>query len=347
MPAHHGHATVERVPPRLETTWPVPRQGVQVVRASSMGRHGSPCHHGRVIGRYAPSPTGPLHLGNLRTALLAWLFARSAGSRFLVRVEDLDAGQVRPGLAEAQLADLAAIGLDWDSPVVAQSDRLDLYADAIASLDAAGRLYPCWCTRREIREASSAPHGPLPEGAYPGTCRELTRAQRSERERSGRPPALRLRAEGALLGFEDQLLGRVEAIVDDMVVRRNDGAPAYNLAVVVDDAAQGIEEVVRGADLAGGTPRQLLLARALGVPSPAYAHVPLMLGPDGTRLAKRHGAVTLADRLALGETPAQVRGELAASVGLAEPGQEPGMDELLHRFDADALPTEPTVLAAA
>ncbi len=347
MPSHHGQATVERVPPRLEITWPVPRHGVQVVRSSSMGRHGTPCDHGPMIGRYAPSPTGTLHLGNLRTALLAWLFARSAGSRFLVRVEDLDAGRVRPGLAEAQLADLAALGLDWDPPVVAQSERLDLYADAIAALDAAGRLYPCWCTRREIREASSAPHGPLAEGSYPGTCRELTSAQRAERERSGRPPALRLRAEGELLGFDDRLLGRVEAVVDDMVVRRNDGAPAYNLAVVVDDADQGIEEVVRGADLAEGTPRQLLLARALGLRAPAYAHVPLMLGPDGTRLAKRHGAVTLADRLALGETPAQVRGELAAGVGLADPGQEPGMDELLRRFDPDALPTDPTVLEAA
>jgi glutamyl-tRNA synthetase len=308
-------------------------------RASDLARH-----TGDVIGRYAPSPTGTLHLGNLRTALLAWLFARSAGSRLFMRIEDLDTGRVRPGLAEAQLADLAAIGLDWDPPVVTQSERRALYDDAIARLDAAGALYPCYCTRREIREAASAPHGPLPEGVYPGTCRKLTEAERAERERAGRPPALRLRGRGERAAFDDRLLGRVEGAVDDLVVRRNDGAPAYNLAVVVDDAAQGIEEVVRGADLAETTPRQIVLARRLGLPVPSYAHVPLVLGPDGARLAKRHGAVTLADRLERGETPASVRGELAASVGLAEPGEEPGMDALLARFDPAVLPTEPTVL---
>jgi glutamyl-tRNA synthetase len=296
-----------------------------------------------VNGRYAPSPTGDLHLGNLRTALLAWLFARSAGSRFFMRVEDLDTGRVRPGLAERQLADLAAIGLDWDPPVLTQSERLDVYAGALARLDAEGALYRCYCTRREIREAASAPHGPLPEGAYPGTCRELTAAQRAERERAGRPPALRLRAGGERVGYADRLLGPVEAVVDDVVVRRNDGAPAYNLASVVDDAAQGVEEVVRGADLAETTPRQILLARRLGLPVPAYAHVPLVLGPDGARLAKRHGAVTLADRR---EPPERVRGRLAESVGLAEPGETPDMATLLTRFDPATLPREPTRLAA-
>ena len=304
-----------------------------------------------MIGRYAPSPTGTLHLGNLRTALLAWLFARSAGSAFLVRVEDLDAGRVRPGIAEQQLADLAAIGLDWDGDVVRQSARGELYEDAIARLDAAGALYPCFCTRREIREAASAPHGALPEGAYPGTCLTLSAAEQSERERSGRPPALRLRADGARVTFTDRLLGPVESQVDDLVVRRNDGAPAYNLAVVVDDAAQGVEEVVRGADLAETTPRQLLLARRLGVREPrSYAHVPLVLGPDGARLAKRHGAVTLAERTARGQTPAAVRAELAAGVGLAQRGQEVSMDALLAAFRAtgpQALPTAPTVFEAA
>jgi glutamyl-tRNA synthetase len=298
----------------------------------------------RVTGRYAPSPTGTLHLGNLRTALLAWLFARAAGSAFHLRIEDLDTGRVRERFVGEQLDDLRALGLDWDPPVVRQSERLERYEEAIARLDAAGLLYPCYCTRREIREAASAPHGPLPEGAYPGTCRRLTARQRAEREAAGRRPALRLRADAVRVAFDDRLLGRVEGVVDDLVVRRNDGAPAYNLAVVVDDAAQGIEEVVRGADLAETTPRQIHLARVLGLPVPAHAHVPLILGPDGSRLAKRHGAVTLADRLALGQTPAQVRGELAASVGLAEPGEEPTMDELLERFDPAALPTEPTVL---
>jgi len=300
-----------------------------------------------VDGRYAPSPTGALHLGNLRTALLAWLSARSAGSRFLVRMEDLDGGRVRPAVAEAQLADLAALGLDWDGPVVRQSERLGLYEEAIARLGAAGLLYPCFCTRAEIREAASAPHGALPEGAYPGTCRELSARQRAEREARGRPAALRLRAGGVRVAFADRLLGRVEGVVDDLVVRRGDGTPAYNLAVVVDDAAQGVEEVVRGADLAESTPRQLHLGALLGLPAPAYLHVPLVLGPDGARLAKRHGAVTLADRAALGQAPEAVRAELARSVGLAAPGERPSPAQLVDRYDPALLPTEPTVLEAA
>src|SRR5829696_1441691 len=172
-------------------------------------------------GRFAPSPTGTLHLGNLRTALLAWLFARSVGSRFLVRMEDLDTGRVRPGVAEQQLADLAAIGLDWDGEVVYQSTRLDLYADAIERLH--GHLYECFCTRAEIREAASAPHGPLPEGAYPGTCLQLAEADRQQRRASGRAPALRVRADGARTRFVDQMEGEYEGVVDDFVVRRNDG----------------------------------------------------------------------------------------------------------------------------
>jgi len=298
-------------------------------------------------GRYAPSPTGPLHLGNLRTALLAWLFARAQGARFLVRVDDLDRGRVRPGVAEQQLADLAALGLDWDGPVVRQSERLDAYGEAIARLAADGALYPCFCTRAEIRQAASAPHGALPEGSYPGTCRELTRAERAAREASGRPPALRLRAGAATVAFTDRLLGRREGAVDDLVVRRNDGVPAYNLAVVVDDTAVGVGEVVRGADLIETTPRQLHVAARLGMPAPGYAHVPLVLGADGARLAKRHGAVTLADRLAAGQSPDEVRAALARSVGLAAAGETPTLDDLLERFDPSALPTEATVLTSS
>jgi glutamyl-tRNA synthetase len=253
---------------------------------------------------------------------------------------------VRPGIAERQLADLRALGLDWDGPVVRQSEHRDLYAEALDALEAAGQLYPCYCTRAEIREAASAPHGPLPEGAYPGTCRELTARQRAERERAGRPPALRLRAGAGVVAFTDRLLGRREGVVDDLVVRRNDGAAAYNLAVVVEDTAQGVGEVVRGADLIETTARQLHVAACLDLPAPGYAHVPLVLGPDGARLAKRHGAVTLADRVAAGESAVEVRTELARSVGLAAAGEVPALDELLVRFDPARIPTEPTVLVA-
>jgi glutamyl-tRNA synthetase len=218
---------------------------------------------------------------------------------------------VRPGIAEEQLRDLAAVGVDWDGPVEYQSARSDLYASALSELRGQGRLYECFCTRAEIREAASAAHGPLPEGAYPGTCLHLSAAELAVKRASGRPPALRVRAEGAHVGFVDRLLGDVEGVVDDFVVRRGDGAYAYNLAVVVDDAAQGVEEVVRGNDLADSTPRQIWLARALGLPEPAYAHVPLVLGADGARLAKRHGDVTLRD-----VPPAAARAFFARSLGL-------------------------------
>ena len=280
-------------------------------------------------GRYAPSPTGTLHLGNLRTALLAWLFARAAGSRFLMRMEDLDSGRVRPGIAEEQLSDLAAVGVDWDGEVSYQSQRLALYAEATAALRDAGRVYECFCTRAEIREAASAAHGPLPEGTYPGTCRHLTAAERAEKRASGRPPALRVRAEAERVAFTDRLHGPQKGVVDDFVIRRNDGAPAYNLAVVVDDAAQGVEEVVRGDDLLDSTPRQLFLARHLGVPAPQYAHVPLVLGPDGARLAKRHGGVTLRDVPA-----ARAREWMAETLG---------SDLDPAAFVPELLPREPTI----
>jgi glutamyl-tRNA synthetase len=299
-----------------------------------------------VTGRFAPSPTGSLHLGNLRTALLAWLFARSVGGRFLMRVEDLDTGRVRRGFEEEQVADLRALGLDWNGPVVRQSERLDLYSGAIADLHELDLLYECFCTRAEIRRAASAPHGALPEGAYPGTCRELTRADRDQLRAAGRRPALRVRAEQAMVGFEDRLLGARSGQLDDFVVRRGDGIPAYNLAVVVDDAAQGVTEVVRGADLAETTPRQVLLTRLLDLPIPSYAHVPLVLGADGARLAKRHGAVTLAQRAARGEGPRQTLAFLAETLGLSEPGESPGPYDLLERFDPDRLPRGPTRLPA-
>jgi glutamyl-tRNA synthetase len=298
-------------------------------------------------GRFAPSPSGPLHLGNLRTALLAWLFARGDGSAFLVRIEDLDPARSRPEHEPGQLADLHAIGVDWDGEPVRQSERTELYRDAVAALDAGGLVYPCWCTRAEIRAAAAAPHGPLPDGAYPGTCRGLTRSQRSARERTtGRRPSMRFDARAATIVFDDRLHGTVEGAVDDFVLWRWDDTPAYNLAVVVDDAAQRIGEVVRGDDLLDTTPRQILLQRALDLPTPSHAHVPLVLAPDGERLAKRHGAVTLADRAALGESAADAVAWMAASLGLAEPGERPSAATLVGRFDPATLPREPTVFEA-
>jgi glutamyl-tRNA synthetase len=288
-------------------------------------------------GRFAPSPTGTLHVGNLRTALLAWLFARSAGARYLVRMEDLDQGRVQSGAAERQLRDLRAIGLDWDDEVIWQSTRAEAYELAIHRLRDAGHLYECFCTRAEIRAASSAPHGALPEGAYPGTCLKLTEAERRRKRAGGRPPALRVRADAARVAFTDRLHGPQEGVVDDFVVRRNDGAPAYNLAVVVDDAWQAIREVVRGDDLLETTPRQIFLAGLLEVEPPAHAHVPLVLGPDGARLAKRHGAVTLEDV----EAPAAVAW-MARTLGL-RPATTAA--ELLDGFDPGALPTAPTRFA--
>jgi glutamyl-tRNA synthetase len=299
-------------------------------------------------GRFAPSPSGPLHLGNLRTALLAWLSARAAGSRFALRIEDLDAGSTRPEHEASALADLAALGLDHDGPVVRQSERRDAHDAAIDRLVAAGRTYPCYCTRREVlaesEAATRAPQGRAP-GAYPGTCRELGPAERRAREAEGRRRSLRVRADGEVVTVDDRIVGRVTRTVDDFVVRRADGTPAYNLAVVVDDAALGVEEVVRGDDLVDTTPRQVLVAQWLDLPVPAYAHVPLVLGPDGERLAKRHGAVTLADQAAAGRTPADVLGAMAASLGLAEPGQRVSAGDLVDRFDIDAVPRQPWVLS--
>ena len=242
-------------------------------------------------------------------------------------------------MEEAQLADLRALGLDWDGPVVRQSERMELYEEAIAGLAEEGLLYPCYCTRAEIRAAVSAPHGISASDRYPGTCRELTAAGRADREATGRPPALRVRSGDVRISFEDRLLGHFKEVVDDFVVRRNDGTPSYQLAVVVDDAAQGVGEVVRGADLADSTPRQILLSRLLRLPEPTYAHVPLVLGPDGRRLAKRHGAVALSEQ---DGGPSEVRAWMARTLGLSGVGEMPSLDDLIVRFDPDSLPHEPT-----
>ncbi|MDO5494166.1 MAG: tRNA glutamyl-Q(34) synthetase GluQRS [bacterium] len=292
-------------------------------------------------GRYAPSPSGDLHLGNLRTALLAWLFARTEGRAFLLRIEDMD--RVRPGAEARQLRDLARLGITFDPPAIRQTDRLPAYERALASLSEQGLVYECFCTRREISEAASAPHHTLrPDGAYPGTCRTLTPGERAAR-RTLRPAALRLRVpEGVVTHtVTDRLAGEVTAMVDDLVLRRNDGVYAYNLAVVIDDAFQQVGQVVRGDDLLTSAPRQAYLAGLLGLPIPEYVHVPLVVAPSGTRLAKRDGAVTLADLAPHGWTPDRVRSLLAVSLGLAGPGEAVTMEDLAARFDPGGIPREP------
>lgn len=279
-------------------------------------------------GRYAPSPTGALHLGNLRTALLAWLFARAAGGRFVLRIEDLDLPRSRRGAAQALLADLRWLGLDWDEgpdvggllgPYV-QSMRLALYDDAIARLREKGLIYPCYCTRAELAQIASAPQGE--EGPrYPGICRRLTARERTAREASGRRPALRFIAPEEPIQFDDLLHGTISesvaATVGDFIVRRSDGIVSYQLAVVVDDAAMGITQVVRGDDLLASTARQLALFAALGYPRPRdYTHVPMMTDADGMRLAKRDAAAGLDALRAAGYTPGRVLASLAASCGL-------------------------------
>jgi glutamyl-tRNA synthetase len=282
-------------------------------------------------GRFAPSPSGELHAGNLRTAILAWLFARSTSRNFLLRVEDLD--RARSGAEAEQLRDLAAIGVTWDGDAVRQTDRGPLYTAAISSLRAAGLTYECFCTRREIQEAPSAPHAP--QGAYPGTCRNLDPAE-LEFKRSTRPAAVRLRAEVAEYTVHDVLHGTYTGVVDDFVLRRNDGVTAYNLAVVVDDAEQGIDQVVRGDDLLPSTPRQAYLASLLDIPLPEYAHVPLVVNRDGVRLAKRDGAVTLRDLAAVGVPADAVRDRLLESLGLP-PGP---LKQALEAFNPAELPRE-------
>ena len=290
-------------------------------------------------------------MGSLRTALVAWLFARAQSARFLIRVEDLDRQRCRPEFERHQLEDLRRLGITSDAPPVRQSDRLELYAGALAQLERDEGLYPCFCTRADIRAAASAPHGPAPHdgdaaelapGAYPGTCRALGASERRRRLAAGDPHALRLRADAQRVTFQDRLMGTVTGVVDDFVVRRADGVFAYQLAVVVDDAEQGIAEVVRGADLAESTPRQIVLQQLLGLPRLTYAHVALVLGPGGERLAKRDRAATLADR----DEPAAVTlATLAHTLGLAAGrAQVDAPEELLEAFDPGRVPREPVTI---
>ena len=287
-----------------------------------------------IVDRYAPSPTSDLHLGNLRTALAGWLLTHRAGGSWRLRVEDLDVARVRAaeGAAARQLRDLKDLGMAWDGEPVTQSERMEAYRDALTRLRE--RTYECFCTRREIEQAASAPHndGYRP---YPGTCARLSAAERSRR-REERPAAIRVRAENAVFTVTDRFSGEVTATVDDFVLVRGDGVPAYNLASVVDDMYQGVTQVTRGADLLSSAPRQAWLTTQLGGQPPAYAHIGLVTNDRGKRLAKRDGAVTLADLQAQGWRTSDVLAELTASLGLGR-----------HTTPHEALDAMPRLLPAA
>lgn len=261
-----------------------------------------------VVGRLAPSPTGSLHVGNVRTFLWAWLSARSQRGRVILRVEDLDTPRVKEGVVPKMIDDLRWLGFDWEGEIAVQSDRRAIYREVFAKLD--GRIYPCRCTRGDIAAAQSAPHDGDQEPRYPGTCRSF----------AGPGIAWRMRVEPGAVEFEDRLYGRqsidVASTVGDFVVAKTPDQPAYQLAVVADDLAQGVTEVVRGDDLIPSTARQILLLRALGAAPPAYAHVPLVVDIDGKRLAKRFGDAQIATLRARGVSPERIIGVLAGWSGL-------------------------------
>lgn len=304
---------------------------------------------GAVRGRYAPSPTGPLHMGNVRTALLAWLQVRLEGGVLIMRMEDLDTPRVRKGSAEQLLEDLRWLGLDWDEgpggPVgpYDQSERLHLYQSALRLLDRKGLIFPCFCSRKDIARAASAPHeGEGRARLYPGTCRPHPHPPFGEElERDGRRAAWRFRVGPDRVEFVDRITGpfhhHMDRDVGDFVLFRTDGVVAYQLAVVVDDILMGVTDVVRGADLLDSTPRQIALFQALGAQPPRFWHMPLVLGPDGKRLAKRDNAHSIAMLREAGRSPESVVGDMAASLGFAQPGASLTPRQLLESLDAHAF----------
>ena len=299
------------------------------------------------VGRLAPSPTGAQHVGNARTYLIAWLSARSRGGRVVLRVEDIDSPRVKAGAAEGALDDLRWFGLDWDGEPVVQTRRLPLYGDALRRLREQELIYPCTCSRADVGRAASAPHAEHEGPVYPGTCSGRRAADAASL--GDRPFAWRFRVNESP-GFVDGLRGPthidLRELGGDFVVWKSSGTPAYQLAVVVDDAAQGVTEVIRGDDLVPSTPRQLLLYAALALTPPRFTHVPLVVGPDGRRLAKRHGDTRLAALREAGVRPEALLGLLAWSCGWIDEVRPVTARELLPLFRLDRIPREPFVLTA-
>ena len=301
--------------------------------------------------RLAPSPTGALHVGNARTFLLTWLHARAAGGSVVRRIDDLDGPRVKAGRERDATLDLRWLGLDWDEaePVLRQSERAAVYDAACARLVAAGLAYPCVCTRSEIESAASAPHGP--EGPpYPGTCRGKFPSEEAARAATGRPATLRFVAPPGPVTFDDLFCDRqtFDPAVEtgDFIIRKANGTASYQLATVVDDAESGVDTVIRGDDLLPSTARQIQLQRALGLPTPRHLHLPLVVGPDGLRLAKRHGDTTIRSLAEAGwDAPALV-GWLAASAGLGAEGDRVTAAELIPRYDLAKIPRGRVVAGA-
>lgn len=297
----------------------------------------------KYVGRLAPSPTGALHLGNARTFMIAWLRARSCGGRVIFRMEDLDHPRDKPGAARAAVEDLRWLGFDWDETYV-QSERKAFYHAALQSLIEKGIVYPCTCSRADVEHAQSAPHAGE-QLHYPGTCRgRYASWSEAAAAIAPRTPCWRFRVpEGSFVAFDDVFAGHfaqdVPRTLGDFPVARDEFGAGYTLAVVVDDAAMGVTEVVRGDDLLAATPAQILLQRALGLPTPAYCHVPLVVGPDGRRLAKRHGDTRIVSYRAAGVRPERLIGALAASCGWAEAGESLALADLLPRFTLATIPT--------